>query len=132
MTQSRKAVLKETLIVLLGEAVAVGIMLLIYVMLRKFSVSVLLSGLLGMLLAVANFFSMAIAVTLAADKAENQDAEGGKKLLKSSYPIRIFSLAVVLILCAKSGWFDVLALALPLLFVRPVITVAEFFRKKGS
>jgi hypothetical protein len=40
-------------------------------------------------------------------------------------------MAGLLILCAKSGAFDVLALVLPLLFVRPVITLAEFFRKKG-
>jgi len=56
----------------------------------------------------------------------------GQKLLKGSYPIRLLVLAVVLILCAKSGFFDVLALVLPLLFVRPIITIAEFFRKKGA
>ena len=39
-------------------------------------------------------------------------------------------LAVVLIACAKSGVFDVLAMALPLLFVRPAMLVTEFFRKK--
>ena len=43
-----------------------------------------------------------------------------------------FLFAALLILCAKSGVFDVLALVLPLLFVRPVITLAEFFRKKGA
>ena len=132
MTESRKTVLKETGIVLLGEAVATGSMFLVYVLLAKFSVSVLFSGLLGMLLAVANFFSMAIAVTLAADKAENQDVEGGKKLIKSSYPVRIIALAAVLILCGRSAYFDVLALVLPLLFVRPTLMVAEFFKKKGS
>ena len=30
------------------------------------------------------------------------------------------------------GLFDVVALVLPLVFVRPTITVAEFFRKKGE
>ena len=79
-----------------------------------------------------NFFFMAVAATLAADKAEAQDVEGGKKLMKSAYPIRLLVLAVLLILLAKSGYFDVLALALPLLFVRPILTLAEFFRKKGE
>ena len=40
-------------------------------------------------------------------------------------------LAALFVLLAISGWFDILALVLPLTFVRPAITVAEFFRKKG-
>ena len=69
--------------------------------------------------------------TLAADKAEAGDPLAGQKLMKSSYPIRLLVMAVVLILCAKSGYFDVLALVLPLAFVRPILTIGEFFKKKG-
>ena len=39
-------------------------------------------------------------------------------------------LALVLIACARSGLFDILALVLPLAFQRPVLMVLEFFRKK--
>ena len=85
-----------------------------------------------MLLASGNFFFMAMIATLAADKAEQQDVEGGKKLMKSSYPVRILVMAGVLILCAKSGWCDVIAMALPLLLVRPILTIQEFFKKKGA
>ena len=129
MTESRKLVLKETAIVAIGEAVCVVLMCGIYALIGKFNASVLLGGLVGLVLATGNFFFMAVTATLAADKAEAQDPESGKKLMKSSYPIRLLALAVLLILFAKSGFFDVLALALPLLFVRPVLTVAEFFRK---
>ena len=132
MTESRKLVLKETAIIAIGEVICVAAMCLIYALVGKFSISVLLGGLVGLLFATGNFFFMAVAATLAADKAEAQDVEGGKKLMKSSYPIRLLVLAGGLILCAKSGVFDVLALVLPLLFVRPVITMAEFFRKKGA
>lgn len=132
MTESRKLVLKETAIIAVGEMICVALMCAVYALLGKFQLSVLLGGLVGLLFAVGNFFFMAVAATLAADKAEMQDVEGGKKLMKSSYPIRLLVLAVGLILCAKSGVFDVLALVLPLLFVRPVITMAEFFRKKGA
>mgnify|MGYP006967186784 CR=1 FL=1 len=104
----------------------------IFAILGYFDYKVILGGAIGLVIAVGNFFFMAVAATLAADKAETQDVEGGKKLMKSSYPIRLLVLAVGLILCAKSGVFDVLALVLPLLFVRPVITMAEFFRKKGA
>ena len=74
---------------------------------------------------------LAMIATLASDKAEAGDPVAGQKLMKSSYPIRLLVMAAVLILCAKSGYFDVIALVVPLLFVRPILTVKEFFRKKG-
>ena len=129
---SRKIVLHETLIILIGEVIGVAVMFGIFALLGQFDVSVLLGGIAGGLIAVIHFFSMAVATTLAADRAEQQDVEGGKKLLKGSYPIRLLCLIVVLFACAKSGYFNVIALALPLVFVRPTITLAEFFRKKGA
>ena len=129
---SRKLVLKETAVILCGEAVCVGAMLGIYALLGYFDISVLLGGIVGAVIAAANFFFMAMMTQLAADRAENQDVDGGKKLLKASYPIRLLVLALVLIACGKSGIFNILALVLPLVFVRPVLMVAEFFRKKGA
>ena len=132
MTESRKLVLKETALIAVGELLCVALMCGVYALIGKFSLSVLLGGLVGLLVAAGNFFFMAVAATLAADKAEAQDVEGGKKLMKSSYPVRMLVMAGVLILCAKSGFFDVIALVLPLLFVRPILTIAEFFGKKGA
>lgn len=131
MTESRKLVFKETAVILLGEAICVAVMIGVYALLGKFSLSVVLGAAAGALLAVANFFFMAIIATLAADKAEKQDVEGGQKLIKGSYPIRLLILGLLLFACARSGFFDVIALVLPLAFVRPTITIAEFFRKKG-
>lgn len=131
MTDSRKLVLKETAIVALGEAICVALMCGVYALLGKFGLSVVLGGLVGFLVAAGNFFSLAVVATIAADKAEAGDPASGQKLMKSSYPIRLLAMAGVLILCAKSGVCDVIALVLPLLFVRPILTIAEFFRKKG-
>ena len=131
MTESRKIVMKETAIVAAGEVLCVALMCGVYALLGKFGISVLLGGLVGGLLATGNFFFLAVVATLAADRAQAQDVQGGQKLMKSSYPIRLLAMAVVLILCAKSGIFDVIALVLPLVFVRPILTIAEFFRKKG-
>ena len=132
MTESRRLVLKETAIIAIGEVLCVAVMCGVYALLGKFNLSVLLGGLVGMVFATGNFFFMAVAATLAADKAEAQDVEGGQKLMRSSYPIRILVLALLLFLCGKSGYFDVLAMALPLLFVRPIITLGEFFGKRGG
>ncbi len=130
--ESRKIVLKQTAVVLLGLVPCVAAMYGVYALLGRFGVPVLLGGLVGLLLAVGNFFFMAVVATLAADKAQAQDVEGGKKLLRSSYPIRLLVLGAAIALCAISGWFDLLALALPLLFVRPVLTLTEFFTRKGA
>ena len=132
MTESRKLVWKETALIAAGEVICVAIMCLVYVLIGKFQISVLLGGLAGLLVATGNFFALAVVATLAADKAEAGDPSTGQKLMRSSYPIRLLVMAGVLILCAKSGMFDVVALVLPLLFVRPILTIAEFFRKKGD
>ena len=131
MAESRKLVLKETALIAIGELICVALMCGVYALIGKFALSVLLGGLVGLLVATGNFFFLAMIATLAADRAENQDVEGGQKLMKSSYPIRLLAMAVVLILCAKSGFFYVIALVLPLVFVLPILTIAEFFRKKG-
>lgn len=127
--ESRKIALRETAIVALGVTICSALMVGVFALLGKFDTSVLLGALVGSLLSVGNFFAMAVIATLAADRAENQDVEGGKKMLQASYPLRLLCLMAALILCAKSGFFNVVALALPLAFVRPTITLAEFFRK---
>ena len=73
---------------------------------------------------------MAMGTCLAADKAESKDVKGGTVLMRSSYIFRLLVLFILLVVCAKSGIFNLIALVLPLVFVRPVLTVAEFFRKK--
>ena len=129
---SRKIVFKETSIVAVGECICTAVMFAVFALLHRFDITVLLGGLVGTLLAVLNFFFMAVVASLAADRAVEQDVSGGQKLIKSAYPIRIGVLMVVLIACASSGWFHVLTLVLPLLFVRPTLTIAEFFQKKGA
>ena len=132
MTESRKLVLTETAFIALGEVICVALMCGVYALIGKFVLNVVWSGLVGGLVAVGNFFFLAMIATLAADKAEAGDPLAGQKLMKSSYPVRLLVMAGVLILCAKSGAFDVIALVVPLLLVRPILTVKEFFRKKGE
>ena len=132
MTDSRKFVLKETALIAAGEVICVALMYAVYALIGKFSFSVVLGGLVGLLVATGNFFALAMVATLASDRAEAGDPLAGQKLMKSSYPIRLLVMAGVLILCAKSGIFDVIALVVPLLFVRPILTIAEFFKKKGA
>lgn len=132
MTESRKLVLKETALIAGGELICVALMCGVYALVGKFGIPVLLGGLVGALLATANFFFLAVVASLAADRAQTQDVADGQKMIRISYLIRLLVLAVLLILCAKSGFFDLLALLLPLVFMQPVLTITEFFRKKGD
>lgn len=127
---SRRIALHETLIIAIGEAVGVAAMFGIFALLGKFELRVLLGGLAGGVLATLHFFSLAVVATLAADKAEKQDVAGGQKMIKAAYPIRLLALAALLFVLAISGYFHVVALVVPLAFVRPTITLSEFFRKK--
>lgn len=132
MTQSRKFVLKETALVFAGVMLCVALMCGVYALLGKFHMGVLLGGLIGGVLATANFFFMAVGAELAADKAQQDNVKGGKAMIQSSYLVRLVVLFVILFVCAKSGRFDTVALVLPLIFVRPVLSICEFFRKSGD
>ena len=129
---SKKLVWRETGIVAAGVLLCTAVMVGVFAMLGKYDVSVLLGGAAGALLAVGNFFFMAVGITLAADKAEKQEVNAGKLLARNSYMLRLLALAVLLFACAKSGIFNLIALVLPLVFVRPTLTISEFFRKTGE
>lgn len=129
---SRKYVLKETAIVAAGQLVCIAAMFGIFALLHAFDRTVLLGGALGGLVAVLNFLFMAIGATLAADKAEAQNVKGGKALLQSSFFLRYLLMILVLFAGAKSGYCNVVALVVPLLFTRPILTLGEFFRKSGD
>ncbi len=126
---SRKVVLHETMIVAIGEAIGVALMYGVFALLGSFDSSVLLGGIAGGLMAVLNFFLMAVNLNSAADKAVNEDVKGGKNLVRFSYVTRMVVMFVVLFALVKSGLCNALASVIPLLFVRITITLAEFFRK---
>lgn len=130
--ESRKFVIRKTLLILLGQAVCAAIMLGIFYLLGRFDRSVVLGGIFGGLIATANFFFMAVGATLAADKAEKQDVKGGQATIQASYIGRLVMMALILFALVKSGLCDVFAVVLPLVFTRPILTLSEFFRKEDK
>ena len=130
--ETRKIVLHETGIIAIGECMGVAVMLAIFALLGRFDRSVALGGLIGGVLTILNFFLMAVNANNAADKAVGQDVKSGKSMLQLSYAARLAMIFVVLFACVKSGLCNVFAIVIPLLFVRPTITIAEFFRKSGD
>ena len=131
MDQSRKIVIKETLIVTVGVLICCAIMVGVFALIGKLDLSVILGAAIGWLLTCANFFFLAVGATLAADKAADQNVQGGKNIMRSSMALRVLVLFGIMFVLAKSGVCNILALVLPLVFLRPVIMLGEFFRKKG-
>lgn len=128
----RQFIIRETALLALGEAVCVTAMVGIFAMLGYFDYKVILGGTIGLILAVGNFFFMAITSDAAADKAMEQDVKAGKATVKASYSLRLIVLGVLLFVFAKSGHCNLIAMVCPLFFVFPIITVIEFFRKAGG
>ena len=128
----RKTVLRETGIIALGVVIGVALMYGVFALLGRFDRAVLLGGVIGGALAILNFLFMAINASVAADKAVKQDVTGGRALMQTSYIMRLAAIFVILLACVKSGLCNAIAAVVPLLFVRPTITIAEFFRKPGE
>lgn len=129
---SRKQILRQTGEIALGVALCTGLMLVIYYEIGKFSMQVLWGAVAGFVLGVLNFLIMAVMACRAADKAQEQDVNAGKVLMQGSYFARLVLLFAVLVVLVKTGWCDPLAMVIPLVFVRPVITVMELMIKKKS
>lgn len=129
---SRKYILKQTGLVAAGQVLCCAAMCGIFALLSAFDNKVLLGSIVGGLAAIANFFFMALGAMLAADKAVAQDVKGGKATIRISMTVRLALLAVVLFAFAKSGLCNVFSLVLPLVFTRPILTIANFFSKAGD
>lgn len=129
--ESRNSIWNDVLIIAVGQLIFIGIMVGIFAVTGHFALNVIWGGLMGGVLATANFAIMALAADKAAQKAQNQDVAGGQKLLTLSYTARMALLFGALVLCALSGVFNLIALAIPLVFNRPILTLAEYLRKKG-
>ena len=128
---SRKIVFKETAIIAVGELVCSGIMVGVFAALNLFQWNVLWGALAGSAVMIANYFFMAVTVSLAADRAERGEVEQAKKMVQTSSVFRLLAMGLALFLGIKLG-ANVIALELPLAFARPILMLAEFFRKKGD
>lgn len=129
---NRNYIFKQVLSVLIGEVILSAAMVGVFAVLGSFDWSVVLGAAAGAVIATVNHLILVLGVMAASDKAEKQDVKGGQALIQMSYMGRLIGLFVILVLCARSGVFNLIALVLPLAFSRPILTVAEHFHKKGG
>lgn len=129
---SKKQIWVDTAPIAIGQVLGVTAVSGIFAVLGRFDITVPLGSLCGAILATANYFLMYLLACKAAHKAEQQDVAGGQKLIQLSYMGRMIGLLVALVLLAKSGWCNVIALAIPLALNRPILTIHEWIRSKGG
>ena len=128
---SRKIVYRETAVLAVGEVILSAAMVGVFAALGHFKMNVLWGALTGCLVMILNYFLMAVTISLAADRAERGEVEPAQKMVQLSSFVRLVLMGVAMFLAIKLG-ANVLALLLPLVFARPVLMLAEFFRKKGD
>ena len=140
---------QETKKILVGEVILSAIMLLVFLLIKRFDLTVLWGTLLGGGFAVFNFFLMALTVQLAASKMEGvrlpddeYDEDGNvmpreevpqqkaaRALVQKSYTLRMFLTAIVAIIAVKVELFNAIPAIIALFFPRIVITAYALIQK---
>ncbi len=128
----RKDFLKQLAAVAVGLIIGTAAMFGIFALLNAFDQKVLRGGLIGAFLALANFFAMAVSAIRAANKAAQQEVKAGQLMVQGSYLLRMAALFLILFLLVKTQYFNVISLVVPLIFVRPALSIWEIFRKQGE
>ena len=122
---------KEVLRIAIGTAICLVIMLAVFFVLSLFQIvpfdyKVILGGLVGGTVAVANFAVLCLTIQSA---ARIEDKKSMKARIQVSYNIRLFLQAAWVVAAFLLPWFNVVAAALPLLFPTVVIF---FLQSRGK
>ena len=126
----KQQTLRELAVIAAGELLVLGLIYGAFALLGKLDGKVLLGGAVGAVTAILNYFLMALGIWAAAARAEAGEPERGKRLITLSMLGRYALMIVILVIGAKSGACNVVAMVIPLAVFRLLIFAAEFFRKK--
>lgn len=128
---SRKKILKDTAVLLVGELIGAALVVAGFAAFNAFSLSVVISAIIGSVVITANYFAMALVLSLAADRAADNEVKKAQKMTQLSSTVRLLCMGAILLVAIKLG-ANTFALLLPLLFMRPILMLVEFFGKKGD
>ena len=128
---SRKIVFRETGIIVVGEVILSAVMVAVFAALGYFQMNVLWGALAGCLVTTVNYFFLALVVCLASDRAAAGEVTQAQKMIQMSAVTRLLATGALLAVAILLGG-NVIATVIPLLFLRPIMLVAEFFKKKDG
>lgn len=128
-----RQVIRQVALVALVELIWVALMLGVYALLGRFTSLVLRGALLGGGLAILNFLLLSMAVSRAADQAEQTgEVARATMSIRASAVFRLLGIGVILILVLRAKLCDPLAAVLPLVFLQLSINLVGFLRKDGE
>lgn len=119
-------VLKETVYIAVGTLILSMLMQSVFLIIDKWTYTVLLGNLLGYIAAVGNFFLLGLTVQKAVQKEEKE----AKNLMKISSNARLFLMFIVAIIAYLIPVFNIIAVVITFLFPRLSIAVRPVFMKK--
>ena len=126
MKKIEPVVYKETGYICVWVLILSALMQAVFLVIGKWSYTVLLGNLLGGAAAVLNFLVMAIGVQRALEK-EPDDAE---KTMKLSQSLRFLALIVVVAIGAVLNCFNTISVIIPLLFPQVGVFLRPLLAKK--
>lgn len=121
MFRLQKTTKLEVMRISAGVLVGTGLMMLVFFLLDKWDLTVLYGGILGAIVAIFNFYFLAISVQRAVDSGEKS-----AQLMKSSYSLRMLVSALAIGLGLALDYFNPFAIVIPMLMPRATIYVLQF------
>ena len=145
----QKLPLQELLAILIGEILASSVVCGVYLIIKKFTYKVLLGVLLGSTVTILNFLVLSVMTNRIINRfleargdAELSDEEAEalamkfqgqvQNQIKLSFIVRTAVLAATLIVAFLIEIFEVLPTVIPLLMLRPILTVFEIIKRKAQ
>lgn len=114
----QQSIVKETKRIAVGTVIMLVVMLAVYAVLGKFTVSVLLGGLLGSAYAIFNFFMLGMTLQKAASMTDQQMAH---MKVRSSYSTRMIGMMVLAVVAFALPFIEGIPCMIALLFPRATI-----------
>lgn len=145
----QKLPIRELISILIGEVIVSLVICGVYLIISKYTYKVLLGVLLGSTVTVLNFLVLSIMTNRVINRfleargdAELTDEEAQavamkfqgqvQNQIKISFLVRTAVLAATLVVAFLVEIFEVLPTVIPLLMLRPILTVSEFIKRKAQ
>lgn len=114
----QQSIVKETKRIAVGTVIMLVVMLAVYAVLDKFTVGVLLGGLLGSAYAIFNFFMLGMTLQKAASMTDQQMAH---MKVRSSYSTRMIGMLILAVVAFALPFVEGIPCLIALLFPRATI-----------
>ncbi len=118
----QQSIVKETKRIAVGTVIMLVMMLAVYAVLGKFTVGVLLGGLLGSAYAIFNFFMLGMTLQKAASMTDQQMAH---MKVRSSYSTRMIGMLILAVVAFALPFVEGIPCLIALLFPRATIFVLQ-------